>query len=139
MPDEAISQLSSADTSRLEVIEGTVLAIAEALRNVAMRQITVLQKVEKIMSDQSHLQTDVTSLEASETAEASALADFGVQLTAIQAAVAALKAANPSIDFSELDSVVSTAATNAATAQSTDATIQADATADAPAAPVPGS
>lgn len=50
------------------------------------------RKADKIMSDQSHLDADVQAL--------------GAGLDAIEAEIAALKTANPAVDFTALDAAV---------------------------------
>lgn len=88
---------------------------------------TINGKVDQLMSDQSHLEADATAIEAAEQSQAASD-------TAIQAAVAALKAAAPaSLDFTDLDKALADDQAQAAAAA-------ADAAADVPApapAPVP--
>lgn len=87
---------------------------------------TINGKVDQLMSDQSHIETDVAGIEAAEQSEATSL-------TEIQADYDAFKAAHPAVDFTSLDKAFADAQTDSAAAA-------ADATADAPApapAPVP--
>lgn len=62
------------------------------------------QKADIIMSQQDDLNADETSIDQS-------LANLGTAATDIQAEIAALKAANPALDLSGLDSRVAALAT----------------------------
>jgi predicted nucleic acid-binding Zn-ribbon protein len=78
---------------------GFTSADRAVLNGLAASMRTVLSQLEKIMSEQSELDTAAEQIEADVTAENTAIA-------AIQAEIAALKAAAPSLDFTGLDKAV---------------------------------
>lgn len=94
------------DNEQLREIREAVTALTRVVQNSATETVqiiteaftTIHNQLGEIMSDQSHLDADVAAL--------------GGVLSDIEAEVAALKAANPAVDFTALDALVASAQAN---------------------------
>lgn len=70
--------------------------MAATLAQVLTQLSIINEKLDVIMSQQDEVAADVTTIEAG-------VANLGTAATAIQAEIAALKAANPALDLTALD------------------------------------
>jgi chromosome segregation ATPase len=86
-----------------DLLKRVLIELKENEAAVAAVQTTLdnhTRKLEKIMSDQSHLDTDIAQLQAQ-------VATLNTAAAAIQTEIASIKSANPTVDFTGLDQLVS--------------------------------
>lgn len=113
---------------------------SRALQEIKEQLNRIEQKVGKIMSEQSQQQVDIdaatNAITGLETSVAAVATDLQAAVANITAEIAALQAANPSVDTSALDSAVAALSAPLAALQSADTSVDA---LETPAAPPAGS